>query len=509
MGMLKSISLENYKCFKDKTDIDIAPLTVLCGVNSSGKSSILKSLLMLKQSYENELPYNEMTFNGKLVDNGYFEDIIYHDKETKIEEIENGKFTITTTFALYDRISESGNNTIKRQDIPSFKELKKIFFLVKNIDQFKIKTSITVEKGALRNNNFNIFIENNKITSYRIDINIFNPNGEEIKLDYPCYIELNKKGNTEREYYLSYSSIPNYDSDTNVYFLDGNPPFICKCYFSNMHLTNIYKDNMSIKIINVKSNLLSIFQISATQFDGINFIAPLRQHPERKYLLNGNVNSVGIFGENTPVLLAKEYNRKRTDVIPPVIDENGKLNFEIKKATFKELVGMWMEYLDLGELSLSGKDGFVELNINNHNIVDVGFGVSQALPIIVQGLYIAKDQSLLLEQPEIHLHPEMQLQMADFLIALAKNEKNIIVETHSDHFMNRVIHRVMQNYEELNDIVNIYIVEKEGSCSKVRLKEIDKFKGTEKDKNKYFFTQYDSEITEIVDTGLSNMLEGL
>ena len=157
MGMLKSISLENYKCFKDKTDIDIAPLTVLCGVNSSGKSSILKSLLMLKQSYENELPYNEMTFNGKLVDNGYFEDIIYHDKETKIEEIENGKFTITTTFALYDRISESGNNTIKRQDIPSFKELKKIFFLVKNIDQFKIKTSITVEKGALRNNNFNIF----------------------------------------------------------------------------------------------------------------------------------------------------------------------------------------------------------------------------------------------------------------------------------------------------------------------------------------------------------------
>ena len=45
MGMLKSITLENYKCFKEETTIDIAPLTVLCGVNSSGKSSILNNLL--------------------------------------------------------------------------------------------------------------------------------------------------------------------------------------------------------------------------------------------------------------------------------------------------------------------------------------------------------------------------------------------------------------------------------------------------------------------------------
>ena len=53
MSMLQTITLENYKCFKDKTKIDIAPLTILCGGNSSGKSSIFKSLLLLKQSYEN------------------------------------------------------------------------------------------------------------------------------------------------------------------------------------------------------------------------------------------------------------------------------------------------------------------------------------------------------------------------------------------------------------------------------------------------------------------------
>lgn len=509
MGMLKSISLENYKCFKEKTDIDIAPLTVLCGVNSSGKSSILKSLLMLKQSYENELPYNVMTFNGKWVDNGYFEDIIYHDNSTKIEEIENGEFKIATSFSLIDTSDDNGNNPVKRQDMFSFKDFKKLFFLVKGIDQFQITTTITVKKGVSSNSNgFNAFIENNKITSYRIDINLF-ANEDEIYLEYPCFIELNKKGNTEREYYLSFSSIPNYNRQTNKYFLDKVNNFKCKCYFSNMHLTNIFRDNMSPAMRNIKSNLLSIFQVSASQFDGINFIAPLRQQPERRYLLNGNVASVGISGENTPILLARDFEKKKVDVLPPINIGNGKIEFKIKKDTLENLVSYWMKYLDLGILSLSGKDGFVELNINQHNIVDVGFGVSQSLPIIVQGLYMDKDQTLLLEQPEIHLHPEMQLQMADFLIALAKNEKNVIVETHSDHFINRIIHRIMQNYEELNDIIKIYIVEKRENenYSTVRLKHIDKYKGTEKDKNKFFFTQYDSEITDIVDTGLSNMLE--
>lgn len=507
--MLKSISLENYKCFKDETTIDIAPLTVLCGVNSSGKSSILKSLLMLKQSYENELPYNEMTFNSKWVDNGYFEDIIYHDDATTIEEIENGEFKITTSFSLRDTSDDNGNNPFKRQDIYSFKDFKKLFYLIRNIDQFVITTTITVKKGVPSNNNqFNIYIENNKIVSYRVDINFFRKN-EFIKLRQPCFIELKKNGNTEREYFLSFSNIPNYDRISNKYFFDFVENFKCKCYFSNMHLTNIYRYKMSSKMRNIKSNLLSIFQVSASQFDGINFIAPLRQQPERRYLLNGNVASVGISGENTPILLARDYEKEKTDVLPPIDSDNGKIEFKIQRDTLGNLVSNWMNYLELGVLSLSGKDGFVELDINQHNIVDVGFGVSQSLPIIVQGLYMDKDQTLLLEQPEIHLHPEMQLQMADFLIALAKNEKNVIVETHSDHFINRIIHRVMQNYEELNDIIKIYIVEKKENenHSTVRLKTIDKYKGTEKDKNKFFFTQYDSEITKIVDAGLSNMLE--
>lgn len=510
MGMLKSISLENYKCFKERTDIEIAPLTVLCGVNSSGKSSILKSLLMLKQSYENESSSHSLLFSGDYVDNGSFDDIIYHINKNDIKK--DDSFKITNTYLIQDTSDEQGKNLVKRQDIVSFKELKRVFYQFKDIKKvkfFKLMVEITVERPLESDSSFEFYIESNIIRSYNIELELLDVNQQSID-DMIHYIYITKNEHLKNAgWALSVNGIPSTKGTIPTILVN----YPCICYFSGLQIKNIYAENMKKDAINLLPNLLSIFKIVAFQTDGINFIAPLREQPVRRYSLNGNIDSVGISGEKTPMLLAKEYNSLKTDCIPPFeIQKNNKkyIKWGIRKTYFSNLVQQWMKYLELGNLSLeSGMNGLISLNINDHNIVDVGFGVGQALPIIVQGLYMTKDQSLLLEQPEIHLHPEMQLQMADFLIALAKNEKNVIVETHSDHFVNRIIHRVMQNYEELNDIIKIYIVEKdeETHCSSVRLKKIDKYKGTEKDKSKFFFTQYDSEITDIVDTGLSNMLE--
>lgn len=508
--MLKSISLENYKCFNGKTDIDIAPLTVLCGVNSSGKSSILKSLLMLKQSYENESTSHSLLLSGEYVDNGSFDDIIYHTNKNNIKK--DDSFKITNTYLIQDTSDEQGKNLIKRQDIVSFKELKRVFYQFKDIKKvkfFKLLIEITVERPFESDSSFEFYIESNIIRSYNVELELLDANQCSID-DMIHYIYITKNEHSEKAgWVLNVNGIPS--TKGNIPTILVNYP--CICYFSGLQIKNIYAESMKRDVINLLPNLLSIFKIVAFQTDGINFIAPLREQPVRRYSLNGNIDSVGISGEKTPMLLAKEYNSLKTDCIPPIeMKKNNQkyIKWGIRRTSFSNLVKQWMKYLELGNLSLeSGMNGLISLNINEHNIVDVGFGVGQALPIIVQGLYMTKDQSLLLEQPEIHLHPEMQLQMADFLISLAKNEKNVIVETHSDHFINRIIHRVMQNYEELNDIIKIYIVEKdeETHSSSVRLKTIDKYKGTEKDKNKFFFTQYDSEITDIVDTGLSNMLE--
>lgn len=177
--------------------------------------------------------------------------------------------------------------------------------------------------------------------------------------------------------------------------------------------------------------------------------------------------------------------------------------WKTKKNLFYNLVSDWMQYFNLGRVSLGGTNGLIEVNINEHNLADVGFGVSQALPIIVQGLYMDKDQSLLLEQPEIHLHPEMQLQMADFLIALAKNEKNVIVETHSDHIINRIVRRMMED-TTINRKAKIYFVDQNNQgISTIENITVDPIKGVLSN-NENFFTQFASETEKIIRTGFLN-----
>ena len=80
-------------------------------------------------------------------------------------------------------------------------------------------------------------------------------------------------------------------------------------------------------------------------------------------------------------------------------------------------------------------------------IADVGFGVSQLLPILVLGIRSDESSLLLLEQPEIHLHPKLQANLADFLLTLAEQGRRLIVETHSDHFINRLRRRIAEDLD--------------------------------------------------------------
>ena len=86
-----------------------------------------------------------------------------------------------------------------------------------------------------------------------------------------------------------------------------------------------------------------------------------------------------------------------------------------------------------------------------------------------------KNQTLLIEQPEIHLHPKMELQMADFLIHMATTDRNVIVETHSEHIINRLVRRVIEDEtRSLYKKIKIYFIEKdkENNCIKSVLNEV-------------------------------------
>lgn len=502
--MLKSISLKNYKCFKDETTIGIAPLTVLCGVNSSGKSSILKSLLMLKQSYENESPYNEMLFTGDYVDNGFFDDIIYHEKIEDIIDFDT--FEISNTFILRDNSYQNGYSIRKRQDSSSFRELKRIYY-TRNVavDCFELKVSLEVAKQHTDEEKSLItYIENNYVKTFTLEIELKSKNAYIQSKKSKLCISKNKN-NDMRSYNIKYENLP------NNFGIPQTGNFDCTCYFSKMHLSNIFQKKMNDDVKAIRPILLSICNIVASQYSGIDFIAPLRHNPERNYLIKGNVDSVGITGENAPVLLAKiQDDNIWTDVFCPYIkSENIKNPDENNRQflSYRSLLQQWMTYLGLGDIELKGNGSFVNLNISGHSIADVGFGVSQTLPILLEGICMYPDQTLLLEQPEIHLHPQMQLGMADFLITLAKHERNIILETHSDHIINRIVKRIMEDpslVEENNPIIRIVFLDKDNPLPPKKIDiTVDKYKGVTNG-SKNFFTQFGFEQMEIAKTGYEN-----
>lgn len=161
--MLESITLKNYKSFENETSIEIKPLTILCGVNSSGKSSIIKSLLMMRQTIEKESPYNKLAFMGNLVDNGYFEDIINNS-------CSEDYFTIQNEFTL----SGYSKSSKKRQDMQAYKEINKLYTQILGkgiVEKYKIKHFIKVAKS--NRSGILSYIDNNNVIETRIEIKVY------------------------------------------------------------------------------------------------------------------------------------------------------------------------------------------------------------------------------------------------------------------------------------------------------------------------------------------------
>lgn len=457
MGMLKSISLENYKCFKDKTDIEIAPLTVLCGVNSSGKSSILKSLLMLKQTADDNSMSGSIALSGSLVDCGTFKDVVCDSDETT-----NDVFTLRQKFEIHNHLLNKTGKFIKKQDAKDFNELRRIYSSTPgNITKFVFETEIVIVPNGDDVNEFSKYISNNIIKSYIIKISAYDQEKQIDQCTGKISFSLNnsKKADDEKPHCLSWENIPGFAKSAK----DFNK-FLCVCSFNGLNLSNVFSYRMKNSVKSTLPNLLAIFRIVASQYNGIFHIAPLRNMPQRTYFLQGNVNSVGASGENTYALLAKLKNVKvTTDVWCPYTNEKEVDEYGYVKASYYEIIQQWLDYFEMGELEVDGGDNqSVSVKLGKHNIADIGFGMSQFLPIITQGIFMNKDQTLLIEQPEIHLHPKMELQMADFLIQLAERGRNIVVETHSEYIKDRIVHRVFEDdSRELYKLINICFIEKD------------------------------------------------
>jgi predicted ATPase len=178
--------------------------------------------------------------------------------------------------------------------------------------------------------------------------------------------------------------------------------------------------------------------------ESVVYLGPLRASPKSTYGLGSGVENsnipLGESGEFTAKKLFSEKNLKRY-----LVPENGKM--VDKRTTLEEAVSIWYQELcitpessDKIEVQAPGRQGY-QMNLGSRALANVGFGVSQILPVITLCLIAEPGSLILLEQPELHLNPGMQQKLADFLLVMAKTGRQIIVETHSEYLITRLRRR--------------------------------------------------------------------
>ena len=410
------------------------------------------------------------------IDNGSFYEII---SENPIKK----SFTISNQFTIEKIDSNSGT-----KEYTLYRDLYRLFYN-SNITKFEIINTLDVVAS-------DGFVNPNKINRFYVEIKLFIKNEKKMVSS----VELCKNFSNNK-YSIICKNIPDVSGKVDSLYIPH-----CTCYFNGMTLNSIYKKNIENDQKVFIPSIVTIFKLVSSQYSLINYIAPLRENPKRNYILDRDISSVGISGENTALLLKKVYDNKLDGIIAPQSEDYEDYLFDnVSKNKFNVLLQSWMKYLELGEIDLddSQKD-LIKINVNKHNILDVGFGVSQSLPILVEGLSIRNKQTLLLEQPEIHLHPKMQMRIADFLLSLAMQDKQIIVETHSDHIINRLVRRALEN-NKFYDKIQIYFIDKnnDGYSFKEDIT-IDPVDGALCE-NENFFYQFSSETEKIIDAGYKNL----
>ncbi|MFC7456241.1 DUF3696 domain-containing protein [Brachybacterium sp. GCM10030267] len=184
------------------------------------------------------------------------------------------------------------------------------------------------------------------------------------------------------------------------------------------------------------SEVLAAFRDLREVATRVRYIGPLREEPQVLSTTGGRNDSIpaGLRGEYTADLLFRSRNAK--------VNYHSPAGRE-KTAPLQEAVGEWAAWLGVGEsvrVSDQGKLGrgiLVVVDGRERDLTTIGVGVSQLLPVITVLLAAPPGSILVLEQPELHLHPAIQSRLANFF-ASARKDISLVIETHSEYLITRL-----------------------------------------------------------------------
>lgn len=220
----------------------------------------------------------------------------------------------------------------------------------------------------------------------------------------------------------------------------------------------------------------SLFENTATfikdRISRIIYLGPLREEP-RFLILPSTSKGIGSKGENTAAVLHLLRDQKRKFPVP----SDDKNNYDSKdNIKLVDAVKAWSQYLGLVEdIDISDRAAFgFTIFVRPHkgspklSLPSVGVGVSQLLPVLVVCLLAEPGSVILLEQPELHLHPALQQRLADFFIAISRSGVQLIMETHSEYIISRLRLRIAEAADdELMNLVKVIFAE-QGKTGKTK-----------------------------------------
>ena len=406
------ISIENFKSIRKLRNFELRPLTILSGINSSGKSSFIQLLLLMKQTVELSSAKQPFYLDGNLYNVREFKDIVFnHDIENNIEV--SFLFDKEEVLRIQNpELSIFKNNNFTTAVIIKFAALSDSVFIKEF--EVKIESSDDIKKPYIN------FRFNGKDYSIETNDNLF---GKEIW----------DKVNTGSVNFLSFYPL----------YLQGS---------GNNTEDIVLKLNWVKKLVN-------------PFFEKSSYIGPNRESPQEEYSAKRNLKTVNPTGNNVAQIL-ENFADEQIQLFQ-ITNQDDIIEYKLEKATLAAGVKYWMcdvfnvaDDLQAKRIGENYQVVLVSKSKLSTNIKHVGFGISQLLPIVVEGLRMSLEGTLIIEQPEIHLHPKLQSLLFDFLYGLTLQGKKVIVETHSSHFITRMRRRIAEDESnEMDGRINLTFIE--------------------------------------------------
>ena len=404
-AMIQRLGLREFKAWPVLEPIDMGPITGFFGANSAGKSSIFQALLLLKQTAESPDRLQVLNFGREqdYVELGSFLDVASgHRKGATIE------FDLSWSLDKPISLAFEGGKTVSGASVGLKVQVARA-----------TAGQIYVQGFEYRFGEATFGLQRLSAGRYRLN---FSP--ESVGL---------RKGQGRPIEYVE--------------------PI--KCYGFPDALRASYMNGERL------SDLQLAFE---TMLGRLYYLGPLRERPRRQYAYAGTTPSdVGSRGEWVvdALLAARQQDRKfsRGQGVP--------------RYTFEEQIAYWLKELgliasfrvapvapdsNLYQVLVRQSEGGSEVALT-----DVGFGVSQVLPVLTLLYYVPKGSTVLLEHPEIHLHPRVQSGLADVIIHASKTRRvQVLIESHSEHLLRRLQRRIAEETLKADDVALYFVTVREG-----------------------------------------------